>query len=137
MCIRDSNLSSNNIGDNGADAITSAIKSNQALATLDLENNKIEERGLKLITTALQSNTTLTTLNVDLNKISDKNSTAFATALKLSLIHISEPTRPLYISYAVFCLKKKKKKNEKPNQLIQQHKTLSIFHNERPFSTTT
>ena len=28
--------------------------------------------------------------------------------LCLSLIHISEPTRPLYISYAVFCLKKKK-----------------------------
>ena len=27
----------------------------------------------------------------------------------LSLIHISEPTRPLYISYAVFCLKKKTK----------------------------
>ena len=26
--------------------------------------------------------------------------------LHLSLIHISEPTRPLYISYAVFCLKK-------------------------------
>ena len=25
----------------------------------------------------------------------------------LSLIHISEATRPLYISYAVFCLKKK------------------------------
>eukprot|EP00831_Metopus_contortus_P050435 TRINITY_DN42408_c0_g1_i3.p1 TRINITY_DN42408_c0_g1~~TRINITY_DN42408_c0_g1_i3.p1 ORF type:complete len:153 (-),score=49.77 TRINITY_DN42408_c0_g1_i3:90-548(-) len=33
--------------------------------------------------------------------------------LHLSLIHISEPTRPLYISYAVFCLKKKKKKNKK------------------------
>ena len=30
------------------------------------------------------------------------------TAIVLSLIHISEPTRPLYISYAVFCLKKKK-----------------------------
>eukprot|EP00831_Metopus_contortus_P016244 TRINITY_DN16789_c0_g1_i3.p1 TRINITY_DN16789_c0_g1~~TRINITY_DN16789_c0_g1_i3.p1 ORF type:complete len:183 (-),score=45.79 TRINITY_DN16789_c0_g1_i3:2-550(-) len=30
----------------------------------------------------------------------------------LSLIHISEPTRPLYISYAVFCLKKKKKKQK-------------------------
>ena len=26
--------------------------------------------------------------------------------IALSLIHISEPTRPLYISYAVFCLKK-------------------------------
>eukprot|EP00831_Metopus_contortus_P000572 TRINITY_DN10212_c0_g1_i2.p4 TRINITY_DN10212_c0_g1~~TRINITY_DN10212_c0_g1_i2.p4 ORF type:complete len:100 (-),score=17.80 TRINITY_DN10212_c0_g1_i2:60-359(-) len=35
------------------------------------------------------------------------------TVCSLSLIHISEPTRPLYISYAVFCLKKKKKKNMK------------------------
>eukprot|EP00831_Metopus_contortus_P079685 TRINITY_DN7986_c0_g1_i2.p2 TRINITY_DN7986_c0_g1~~TRINITY_DN7986_c0_g1_i2.p2 ORF type:complete len:328 (+),score=63.74 TRINITY_DN7986_c0_g1_i2:1281-2264(+) len=35
-------------------------------------------------------------------------------ALILSLIHISEPTRPLYISYAVFCLKKKKKTKNPP-----------------------
>eukprot|EP00831_Metopus_contortus_P002554 TRINITY_DN10932_c0_g1_i1.p1 TRINITY_DN10932_c0_g1~~TRINITY_DN10932_c0_g1_i1.p1 ORF type:complete len:104 (-),score=48.49 TRINITY_DN10932_c0_g1_i1:73-384(-) len=34
----------------------------------------------------------------------------------LSLIHISEPTRPLYISYAVFCLKKKKKTNQQNNE---------------------
>eukprot|EP00658_Telonema_sp_P-2_P055118 TRINITY_DN43826_c0_g1_i2.p1 TRINITY_DN43826_c0_g1~~TRINITY_DN43826_c0_g1_i2.p1 ORF type:complete len:367 (+),score=62.58 TRINITY_DN43826_c0_g1_i2:124-1224(+) len=34
---------------------------------------------------------------------------------KLSLIHISEPTRLLSISYAVFCLKKKKKKATKHN----------------------
>eukprot|EP00658_Telonema_sp_P-2_P029575 TRINITY_DN22483_c0_g1_i4.p1 TRINITY_DN22483_c0_g1~~TRINITY_DN22483_c0_g1_i4.p1 ORF type:complete len:586 (+),score=115.24 TRINITY_DN22483_c0_g1_i4:253-2010(+) len=33
--------------------------------------------------------------------------------LSLSLIHISEPTRLLSISYAVFCLKKKKKKEKK------------------------
>ena len=33
--------------------------------------------------------------------------------LYLSLIHISEPTRQAEISYAVFCLKKKKKKHEK------------------------
>eukprot|EP00826_Nyctotherus_ovalis_P058879 TRINITY_DN8139_c0_g1_i7.p1 TRINITY_DN8139_c0_g1~~TRINITY_DN8139_c0_g1_i7.p1 ORF type:complete len:109 (-),score=17.48 TRINITY_DN8139_c0_g1_i7:12-338(-) len=32
--------------------------------------------------------------------------------LYLSLIHISEPTRLGMISYAVFCLKKKKKKNK-------------------------
>src|SRR5678816_1027529 len=32
------------------------------------------------------------------------------TVYNLSLIHISEPTRLLSISYAVFCLKKKKKK---------------------------
>src|SRR5665647_408466 len=31
---------------------------------------------------------------------------------KLSLIHISEPTRRTPISYAVFCLKKKKKHNQ-------------------------
>eukprot|EP00658_Telonema_sp_P-2_P063789 TRINITY_DN5258_c0_g1_i1.p2 TRINITY_DN5258_c0_g1~~TRINITY_DN5258_c0_g1_i1.p2 ORF type:complete len:105 (-),score=6.73 TRINITY_DN5258_c0_g1_i1:60-374(-) len=34
--------------------------------------------------------------------------------INLSLIHISEPTRLLSISYAVFCLKKKKK--NKKNQ---------------------
>eukprot|EP00658_Telonema_sp_P-2_P034790 TRINITY_DN25393_c0_g1_i2.p1 TRINITY_DN25393_c0_g1~~TRINITY_DN25393_c0_g1_i2.p1 ORF type:complete len:105 (+),score=35.27 TRINITY_DN25393_c0_g1_i2:135-449(+) len=33
----------------------------------------------------------------------------------LSLIHISEPTRLLSISYAVFCLKKKKTKKKKFN----------------------
>eukprot|EP00831_Metopus_contortus_P016319 TRINITY_DN16822_c0_g1_i1.p1 TRINITY_DN16822_c0_g1~~TRINITY_DN16822_c0_g1_i1.p1 ORF type:complete len:106 (-),score=8.28 TRINITY_DN16822_c0_g1_i1:19-336(-) len=36
----------------------------------------------------------------------------------LSLIHISEPTRPLYISYAVFCLKKKKKQTHKKDNSI-------------------
>ena len=35
-------------------------------------------------------------------------------ALGLSLIHISEPTRLLSISYAVFCLKKKKKQHKAP-----------------------
>eukprot|EP00831_Metopus_contortus_P082356 TRINITY_DN8882_c0_g1_i1.p1 TRINITY_DN8882_c0_g1~~TRINITY_DN8882_c0_g1_i1.p1 ORF type:complete len:1162 (+),score=193.77 TRINITY_DN8882_c0_g1_i1:856-4341(+) len=38
--------------------------------------------------------------------------------LTLSLIHISEPTRPLYISYAVFCLKKKKKTNSNSSTII-------------------
>ena len=33
-----------------------------------------------------------------------------APALGLSLIHISEPTRRTPISYAVFCLKKKKQR---------------------------
>src|SRR5674536_392581 len=33
--------------------------------------------------------------------------------LHLSLIHISEPTRLLSISYAVFCLKKKKKNKQR------------------------
>ena len=33
----------------------------------------------------------------------------FGDEMPLSLIHISEPTRPERISYAVFCLKKKKR----------------------------
>ena len=36
--------------------------------------------------------------------------------LKLSLIHISEPTRLLSISYAVFCLKKKTKTTQTNNR---------------------
>eukprot|EP00658_Telonema_sp_P-2_P080353 TRINITY_DN7984_c0_g1_i8.p2 TRINITY_DN7984_c0_g1~~TRINITY_DN7984_c0_g1_i8.p2 ORF type:complete len:113 (-),score=18.54 TRINITY_DN7984_c0_g1_i8:58-396(-) len=36
----------------------------------------------------------------------------------LSLIHISEPTRLLSISYAVFCLKKKKKKIKNHTYMI-------------------
>ena len=35
----------------------------------------------------------------------------------LSLIHISEPTRQAEISYAVFCLKKKNKKNKKKEEI--------------------
>ena len=40
------------------------------------------------------------------------------TAYLLSLIHISEPTRLGMISYAVFCLKKKKKQHT-INQIIE------------------
>ena len=38
--------------------------------------------------------------------------------IDLSLIHISEPTRRTPISYAVFCLKKKKKQKYKPYNII-------------------
>ena len=36
----------------------------------------------------------------------------------VSLIHLSEPTRPLSLSYAVFCLKKKKKKKILPPLIL-------------------
>src|SRR5665254_14983 len=49
-------------------------------------------------------------------------------ALPLSLIHISEPTRLLSISYAVFCLKKKKKKQKtkKKKKIKKTKKTTNI-----------
>ncbi|CZS11789.1 Propanediol utilization protein PduL [Clostridioides difficile] len=41
-------------------------------------------------------------------KTSGPRALVFENVLVLSLIHISEPTRQAEISYAVFCLKKKK-----------------------------
>ena len=45
------------------------------------------------------------------------------TNLDLSLIHISEPTRQAEISYAVFCLKKKKTNNNLTKKKRTIHKT--------------
>src|SRR5450756_1530193 len=44
------------------------------------------------------------------------------TTYVLSLIHISEPTRLGMISYAVFCLKKKKKQNRLKHKLQKETK---------------
>ena len=52
----------------------------------------------------------------DQNKTGPMTAPNFCMLLRLSLIHISEPTRRTPISYAVFCLKKKKK-----NQYKQSH----------------
>eukprot|EP00658_Telonema_sp_P-2_P085772 TRINITY_DN9850_c0_g1_i3.p1 TRINITY_DN9850_c0_g1~~TRINITY_DN9850_c0_g1_i3.p1 ORF type:complete len:234 (+),score=24.61 TRINITY_DN9850_c0_g1_i3:132-833(+) len=46
-------------------------------------------------------------------------------AFRLSLIHISEPTRLLSISYAVFCLKKKKTKSA--FLILYRYTTLNIY----------
>eukprot|EP00658_Telonema_sp_P-2_P043576 TRINITY_DN31501_c0_g1_i1.p1 TRINITY_DN31501_c0_g1~~TRINITY_DN31501_c0_g1_i1.p1 ORF type:complete len:125 (-),score=30.04 TRINITY_DN31501_c0_g1_i1:12-386(-) len=50
----------------------------------------------------------------------------------LSLIHISEPTRLLSISYAVFCLKKKKKDkaNRKKKRKMKQEERKKEKHGE-------
>ena len=45
----------------------------------------------------------------------------------LSLIHISEPTRLRRISYAVFCLKKKKTKNARLNPTLYKAKFKSVY----------
>ena len=42
----------------------------------------------------------------DISTVRSGATSLYEVPVDLSLIHISEPTRPLYISYAVFCLKK-------------------------------
>ena len=51
----------------------------------------------------------------DYKKLQNENidGIMLARGVILSLIHISEPTRPRLISYAVFCLKKKKRKKKR------------------------
>ena len=51
-----------------------------------------------------------------LQSTNQTGSYTLATVLELSLIHISEPTRRTPISYAVFCLKKKKTKQQQSQQ---------------------
>ena len=53
--------------------------------------------------------------------------TGTETSLQLSLIHISEPTRRTPISYAVFCLKKKKKQKNisEPTRPAKNKKNLN------------
>eukprot|EP00658_Telonema_sp_P-2_P011868 TRINITY_DN1453_c0_g2_i3.p1 TRINITY_DN1453_c0_g2~~TRINITY_DN1453_c0_g2_i3.p1 ORF type:complete len:215 (+),score=77.76 TRINITY_DN1453_c0_g2_i3:54-698(+) len=52
-------------------------------------------------------------LGISLAEQKQRVTTEARKSLELSLIHISEPTRLLSISYAVFCLKKKKKNRSK------------------------
>ena len=47
----------------------------------------------------------------------------------LSLIHISEPTRPERISYAVFCLKKKRKNKCSGTSLLRDRRSLDRIEN--------
>ena len=53
------------------------------------------------------TDTVITTAKVDADNVDE----LIALIRDLSLIHISEPTRQAEISYAVFCLKKKKPQN--------------------------
>eukprot|EP00826_Nyctotherus_ovalis_P027256 TRINITY_DN21287_c0_g1_i2.p1 TRINITY_DN21287_c0_g1~~TRINITY_DN21287_c0_g1_i2.p1 ORF type:complete len:113 (-),score=21.31 TRINITY_DN21287_c0_g1_i2:6-344(-) len=108
MCIRDRN-----------NRILEAFRTNRVLRSLSMPDSEIKEEGAIIIGEVLETSKTLTKLNIRLKNIGAEgarainrglkvNKTLLSLSIRLSLIHISEPTRPLYISYAVFCLKKKK-----------------------------
>src|SRR5690554_7435728 len=78
--------------DRGAAAFAKVLFKNDSLISLNLSDNRIGEIGIKALRTSLHSNNTLTDLK-------DRKST------RLNSSHVR-------ISYAVFCLKKKKKQEE-------------------------
>jgi len=65
------NLQDNNLGDNGAVAIGTAIRNNKncALVTLNLRLNRIGDKGAIALRNAIQKNSTLQDLKLFLNDI--------------------------------------------------------------------
>ncbi|KAI8598054.1 hypothetical protein EDD21DRAFT_407131 [Dissophora ornata] len=66
----------------GALALSEALKTNTALTTLDLEKNSIGDEGTLALSEALKTNTTLTTLNLENNSIGNEGALALSEALK-------------------------------------------------------
>src|SRR5450756_2784248 len=91
----------------GCGMINNTYRSDQGAGcvVIELEQKDFEELVLvALVTLPDQFRTALKNIDVVVEDFPPMD------VLKLSLIHISEPTRLGMISYAVFCLKKKKKK---------------------------
>ncbi|KAF9541189.1 hypothetical protein EC957_003322 [Mortierella hygrophila] len=77
-------LRDNSIGDNGAQVLSEALKTNLTLATLDLEETSIESNGAQALSEALKVNSTLTTLDLRRNSIRDTGAQALSEALKVN-----------------------------------------------------
>ncbi|KAF9355426.1 hypothetical protein BGX26_006576 [Mortierella sp. AD094] len=75
-------LRGNQIGDEGALALSETLKTNTTLTTLDLESNRIQKEGALALSEALKTNTTLTTLNLQSNEIKNEGAQALSEAVK-------------------------------------------------------
>ncbi|KAF9390109.1 hypothetical protein CPB97_009911 [Podila verticillata] len=71
-------------GDNGAQALAEALKTNSTLTTLDLQINKIGDKGAQELAETLKINSTLTTLDLQGNSIGGHGAQALSEALKIN-----------------------------------------------------
>ncbi|KJE94260.1 protein tyrosine kinase [Capsaspora owczarzaki ATCC 30864] len=86
-------LSDNQIGDAGAQAIGSALRNKSTLIALSLNENKISDIGAFAVAEGLQASTALTELGMFINQIGDAGAQAIGSALRnkanLSILHLS------------------------------------------------
>jgi Ran GTPase-activating protein (RanGAP) involved in mRNA processing and transport len=88
--LRELNLLANNIGDNGAFILASALATNNTLETLHLNSNSIGNAGASALAEVLNTNTTLTHLALDGNDIDNIDSfgLVFATNTTLKILGV-------------------------------------------------
>ena len=79
----------NNVGPSGAESLSTALKTNATLTSLDLSLNNVCPAGAESLSTALKTNTTLTNLDLSLNNVGPAGAESLATALKLIQGHPS------------------------------------------------
>ncbi|MBP9694279.1 MAG: hypothetical protein KBE16_06205 [Alphaproteobacteria bacterium] len=95
------NLSSRNIGDEGARALAESLKVNGRLTSLVLYNNQIGDAGARALADALKENRTLTSLDLSRNNIGDEGARALADALKENRVLTGLDIMGNYIGVAV------------------------------------
>ncbi|KAF9322929.1 hypothetical protein BG006_001946 [Podila minutissima] len=76
------NLDQNLIGDSGAQALAAALRTNSTLTSLDLRSIEIGFRGVQALSAALRTNSTLASLDLRANRIGDKKAQVLFEALK-------------------------------------------------------
>ncbi|CAF2223523.1 unnamed protein product [Rotaria magnacalcarata] len=91
------NLSSSQIGNNGAQCLANALRNNTTLTKLDLWENLIGEKGAQHLADALRINTTLTTLSLGRNNIGNRGVQHLADALKNNTVREKR-----FVSHLVF-----------------------------------
>ncbi|WP_375331762.1 hypothetical protein [Candidatus Tisiphia endosymbiont of Temnostethus pusillus] len=79
--ISELNLSSNNLGDGGAELVAGIIQNSTKLKILKLSNNQIGDEGMGALSSALDHNETVTVLDLSNNYLGDEGAKEVATLL--------------------------------------------------------